>query len=227
MAQNTSSPAATAAVSYRSEMEGHARDYLQRLLEEPFELGTAVRGEEGWYEVPAESESWGSFRVYVHTGKHGPEVRDDRVLPGLERQMEALMTDAVPGEALCGAYLEFSAGAPARQWYAGEALATVQQGDTLYADLYLALPEDAAADLPAALTALARALEQGGWYATVTAGTMPAGTLGTLRAAEPAEKELYDAFAARMVWTVDPAAGMSEAERLAQIEANWKEASPG
>ncbi|MBQ8646963.1 MAG: hypothetical protein IJ484_02340 [Oscillospiraceae bacterium] len=228
MAQNTSSTAdSRPAVSYRSEMEAHARDYLQRLLDEPFTLGTAVRGEEGWYAVPAESESWGSFRVYVHTGKHGPDLRDDRVLDGLDRQMEALMAAAVPEQALCGAYLEFSSGVPARRWYASEELAAVQQGDTLYASLYLALPQQAADALPAALADLTCALEQGGWYATVTAGVMPAETLETLRAADPDEAGLAAAFAADLVWTVDPNEALSGEERLAKIEAEWKEAQPG
>ena len=120
----------------------------------------------------------------------GAEVRDDRVLSALDREMTALAGESAPEEALCAAWVSFAAGMPARAWAPGSGLEEVAAEDALRTDWYL-LSSDPD-ELAAAGADLVLEMSGRGYTGTLHAGVVSEERLALLQATQPQRADLLE-----------------------------------
>ena len=81
-----------------------------------YTLGACTRKEDSWYAVEVDGGEMPDYRVFVRLTETGSEVRDDRVLDALSREMTGLAAETAPEEALCAAFVSFGSGMPEQVW---------------------------------------------------------------------------------------------------------------
>lgn len=177
-----------------------ADEWLTEAGESGYALGGCAPVEGSWYAVEVEPEQGRAYRVYVRLREEGEEVRDDRVLEALSREMTSLAAASAPSTALCVAWVEFAGGMPLHAWQPTASLEEVGGSEVLSTDWYL-LDADAGA-LAEAAAELALEMAGRGYLGALHVGLVEEGERERLRAGGPD----WDALAtAAGVWiTVDP-----------------------
>lgn len=158
--------------------------------ETDYSLGACTPKEGSWYAVEVDGGERGGYRVFVRLTADGAEVRDDRVLSALGREMTALAGESAPEEALCAAWVSFAAGMPARAWAPGSGLEEVAAEDALRTDWYLLTSDPD--ELAAAGADLVLEMSGRGYTGTLHAGVVSEERLALLQATQPQRADLLE-----------------------------------
>lgn len=198
----------------QEKIRAQADAWLEQAGESGYELGACYRKEGSWYAVEVDGGET-DYRVYVRLTPEGSEVRDDRVLAALSREMTAITAEQVPETALCLAWVGFCAGMPAQRWYPTDTLDTVTASEALCTDWYLLVPAAQAELLPELAAGLAVDLRQRDYVGTLHAAAVEEAVLGVLRAGTPEQEDLA-AAAERGSWVRVSPEDVRTREELAQ-----------
>ena len=195
-------------LSYREQIEQEGTAYLAQIGAQDYTAGTVtyVSGTgSNWYCVPMTAQGKEPFNVFVRRTKDTVEIRNDRVLQGLSRQLSARWDKMLPEGAVGRAWVTFYNQLPAQQWNDTETLQTVADAETLDDRWYLLVPQKDAAALQTTAQALADDLGAQGWTGVLYAAAVPQSTIDSLTAAQvPVRAEWSSATAKGMHVFVKP-----------------------
>lgn len=174
-------------LSYREQIEQEGAAYLEQIGAQDYTAGTVsyVSGTgSNWYCVPMTAQGKEPFNVFVKPVEGAVEIRDDRVLQGLSRQLSAQWDKMLPEGAVGHAWVTFIRQVPSQQWNDTELLQTVADVEALSNRWYLVMPQKDAAALQATAQALADDLGAQGWIGVLYAAAVPQSTIDSLAAAQ-------------------------------------------
>lgn len=177
-----------------------------------YTLGACTRKEDSWYAVEVDGGEMPDYRVFVRLTETGSEVRDDRVLDALSREMTGLAAETAPEEALCAAFVSFGSGMPEQVWPRTASLEQVAAAETLRTDWFLLLDDGPALADGAACLALEMAAR--GWVGTLHAAVVSADELARLSAAAP-DRPTLTRTTGQGAWVRVRGEGMPGREELA------------
>lgn len=194
--------------SYREQIEQEGTAYLAQIGAQEYTAGAVsyVSGTgDNWYSVPMTAEGKETFHVFVHPAEGSVEIRDDRVLQGLSRQLSAQLDKILPENAVGSAWVTIVNDLPSRQWDSTETLQNVADVEALSCRWYVAVPQKDAASLEATANELAQALSAQGWNGILYAAALPQNTIDILTAAQtPLRADWSKATAKGMYLRVSP-----------------------
>lgn len=173
--------------SYREQIEQEGTAYLAQIGAQEYTAGTVsyVSGTgDNWYSVPMTAEGKETFHVFIHPAEGSVEIRDDRVLQGLSRQLSAQLDKLLPENAVGSAWVTIVNDLPSRQWDETEQLQTVADVEALSCRWYVVVPQSEAQTLEATANELAEQLCAQGWNGILYAAALPQNTIDILMAAQ-------------------------------------------
>lgn len=173
--------------SYREQIEQEGTAYLAQIGAQEYTAGTVsyVSGTgDNWYSVPMTAEGRETFHVFIHPAEGSVEIRDDRVLQGLSRQLSAQLDKLLPENAVGSAWVTIVNDLPSRQWDETEQLQTVADVEALSCRWYVVVPQSEAQMLETTANELAEQLCAQGWNGILYAAALPQNTIDILTAAQ-------------------------------------------
>ena len=173
--------------SYREQIEQKGTAYLAQIGAQEYTAGTVsyVSGTgDNWYSVPMTAEGKETFHVFIHPAEGSVEIRDDRVLQGLSRQLSAQLDKLLPENAVGSAWVTIVNDLPSRQWDETEQLQTVADVEALSCRWYVVVPQSEAQMLETTANELAEQLCAQGWNGILYAAALPQNTIDILTAAQ-------------------------------------------
>lgn len=208
----------TAGENLQQKILGEADAWLEKAGETGYTLGACTRKQDSWYAVEVDAGQADDYCVYVRLTPDGSEVRDDRVLAALSRELTAQTRQLVPETAVCAAWVNFCAGMPAQAWYPTDTLETVAAAEALCADWYLLVPASQADTLAGLAADLAVELRGQGWVGTIHAAGIAEEELAVLAASSSDRPALAKAAEAGSWVRVSPDDTRTRDELAAAIE---------
>lgn len=193
-------------LTYRERIVQEGTAYLAQIDAQEYTAGTVtpVSGT-GWYCVPMTAQGKEPFNVFIRPAGGGEvEIRNDRVLQGLSRQLSAQWDKLLPQNAAGKAWVTFSERLPLKQWSDTESLQTVADGDSLMCRWYLVVPQKDAATLRATAQELETELAAQGWTGVLYAAAVPQSTMDTLTRTEADRDAWKEAVAEGLSKIVTP-----------------------
>lgn len=170
--------------SLQQKILSEADAWLEKAGETDYTLGVCTRKDDSWYAVEVEAGQKDDYCVYVRLTPDGSEVRDDRVLAALSRELTGLCQQQLGENVLCAAWVNFCAGIPTQNWYSTDTLEKVSAEEALYADWYLVVPAERKQDLADLAAGLAVDMRQSGWVGVIHAVVLEQEQLAVLQAAQ-------------------------------------------
>lgn len=173
--------------SYREQIEQEGTAYLAQIGAQEYTAGTVSYVSDtgdNWYSVPMTAEGKETFHVFIHPAEGSVEIRDDRVLQGLSRQLSAQLDKLLPENAVGSAWVTIVNDLPSRQWDETEQLQTVADVEALSCRWYVVVPQSEAQTLETTANELAEQLCAQGWNGILYAAALPQNTIDILTAAQ-------------------------------------------
>lgn len=173
--------------SYREQIKQEGAAYLAQIGAQEYAAGTVSYVSEtgsNWYCVPMSAEGKEPFHVFIRPVEGDTEIRDDRVLQGLSRQLSAQLDKLLPENAAGSAWVTIVNDLPSRQWDETEQLQTVADVEALSCRWYVVVPQSEAQTLETTANELAEQLCAQGWNGILYAAALPQNTIDILTAAQ-------------------------------------------
>lgn len=170
-------------LGYREWIEQEGTAYLEQIGAQEYEPGSVTyvsKSGSNWYCVPMMAEGKEPFNVFVRPTEDSAEIRNDRVLQGLSRQLTAQWSKMLPENAIGYAWVTFVNGLPSQQWDDTENLQKVADREALSNRWYLVVPQRDASTLGTVANALAAELGAQGWNGILYAAALPQSTIDLL-----------------------------------------------